>query len=85
MRSTPAIDAPRAWSELATYPFQIATWVDDGGYPVSVAVQASVDPATLTATFDPPAGLTIPTDRDVSLTGSISDRSRATATTNAGT
>ena len=70
MRSTPAIDARAGLDKLATYPFQIATWVDDSGYPVSVAVQASVDPGTLTATFDPPAGLAIPTDHDVSLTGS---------------
>ena len=70
MRSTPAIDARAGLDKLATYPFHIATWVDESGYPVSVAVQASVDPATLTATFDPPAGLAVPTDRDVSLTGS---------------
>jgi 1,4-dihydroxy-2-naphthoate octaprenyltransferase len=37
---------------------------------VSVAVQATIDPASRVATFAPPAGLTIPTDRDVSLTGS---------------
>ena len=46
--------------KLATYPYQIATWVDDAGYPVSVAVEATVDPAGLTATFAPPAGLTVP-------------------------
>jgi 1,4-dihydroxy-2-naphthoate polyprenyltransferase len=70
MRSTPAIDAKTGLEKLTAYPFQIATWVDEAGYPVSVAVQASVDPDTLTATFDPPAGLSVPTDRDVSLTGS---------------
>ena len=70
MRSTPAIDARAGLDKLATYPFQIASWVDENGYPVSVAVEATVDPATLTATFEPPAGLSIPTDRDVSLTGS---------------
>ena len=31
-------------SKLATYPFQIATWVDDDGYPVSVAVEADHRP-----------------------------------------
>ena len=70
MRSTPPLDARAGLDKLATYPFQIASWVDENGYPVSVAVQATVDPATLTATFAPPAGLSIPTDRDVSLTGS---------------
>jgi hypothetical protein len=33
MRSTPAIDARAGLDKLATYPFQIATWVDDSGYP----------------------------------------------------
>src|SRR6186713_3249654 len=70
MRSTPPLDAQAGLEKLATYPFQIATWVDERGYPVSVAVQATVDPAGRVASFDPPAGLTVPTDRDVSLTGS---------------
>jgi 1,4-dihydroxy-2-naphthoate octaprenyltransferase len=70
MRSTPAIDARAGLDKLASYPYHIATWVDDSGYPVSVAVNASIDPATPTATFEPPAGLAVPADRDVSLTGS---------------
>ena len=63
---TPSIDARTGLDKLATYPFQIATWVDDAGYPVSVAVEARIDPTGLTATFDAPAGLdvpTVPTDR----------------------
>ena len=52
MRSTPAIDAAAGLEKLASYPFHIATWVDEAGYPVSVAVHASVHPETLTATFD---------------------------------
>ena len=70
MRSTPEIDARAGLDKLASYPFHIASWVDEAGYPVSVAVQATIDPASRVATFAPPAGLTIPTDRDVSLTGS---------------
>ena len=70
MRSTPEIDARTGLEKLASYPFHIASWVDEAGYPVSVAVQATIDPASRVATFAPPAGLTIPTDRDVSLTGS---------------
>ena len=70
MRSTPAIDARTGLDKLATYPFQVATWVDDAGYPVSVAIDAVVDPASLTATFAVPAGLAVPADREVSLTGS---------------
>ncbi len=69
-RRTPAIDARVGFEKLATYPYLIATWVGDDGYPVSVAVEATVDPATTSARFAAPAGLTIPTDRAVSLTGS---------------
>ena len=70
MRSTPEIDARAGLEKLASYPFHIASWVDETGYPVSVVVQATVDPASGVATFAPPAGLIVPTDRDVSLTGS---------------
>jgi 1,4-dihydroxy-2-naphthoate octaprenyltransferase len=69
-RNTPELDARAGFDKLATYPYQIATWVDDAGYPVSVAVEATVDPADLAATFQSPAGLPVPTDRPVSLTGS---------------
>ncbi len=70
MRSTPEIDARVGLDKLATYPFHIATWVDDTGYPVSVAVEALIDGTAPKARFANPAGLAIPTDRVVSLTGS---------------
>ena len=70
MRSTPELDARTGLEKLATYPYQILTWVDDAGYPVSVAVDARINIADLSAKFDAPAGLTVPTDREVSLTGS---------------
>ena len=70
MRSTPEIDARGGLEKLASYPFHIASWVDETGYPVSVVVQATIDPASGVATFAPPAALAVPTDRDVSLTGS---------------
>jgi 1,4-dihydroxy-2-naphthoate octaprenyltransferase len=70
MRSTPEIDARVGLEKLATYPFHIASWIDETGYPVSVAVNATIDPRSLVATFSPPAGLTVPTNREVSLTGS---------------
>jgi 1,4-dihydroxy-2-naphthoate octaprenyltransferase len=70
MRSTPELDARTGLEKLAGYPYQIATWVDASGYPVSVAVEARIDPATGTARFAAPAGLDIPTNRDISLTGS---------------
>lgn len=70
MRSTPELDARQGLDKLSTYPFQVATWVDDEGYPVSVAVTATIDSAAQTAAFGEPAGLAIPADRDISLTGS---------------
>ncbi len=70
MGSTPALDARTALDKLATYPFQIATWVDDAGYPVSVAVEATIDPASLEARFAAPAGMALPASGAISLTGS---------------
>ena len=67
---TPALDARSGLTKLATYPYQILTFVQDDGYPVSVAVDAQIDPATTSASFAVPAGLTIPPDAAVSLTGS---------------
>ena len=51
MRSTPEIDAGTGLEKLATYPFQVATWVDAVGYPISVAVEARIDPAAGVARF----------------------------------
>ena len=70
MRSTPELDARAGLEKLATYPFQIATWVDADGYPVSVAVEGDVDAAAGTVSFAAPAGLAVPSDRELSLTGS---------------
>ena len=70
MRTTPEIDARTGLEKLATYPYTILTWVDEAGYPVSVAVDAAFDPVTGSATVTPPAGLTVPADREISLTGS---------------
>jgi len=70
MRSGDRIDVRGGLERLAGYPHQVLTWVGDDGYPVSVAVQATVDALAGRATFAAPAGLAIATDRDVSLTGS---------------
>lgn len=70
MRTTPELDAQTGLEKLATYPYHVATWIDETGYPVSVAVEASVDPAAGTARFAAPAGLAMPTSGDISLTGS---------------
>ncbi len=71
MRSTPELDARTGLEKLATYPYQILTWVDDAGYPVSVAVDARINAGDLSVRFESPAGLSVPTDREVSL--SITD------------
>jgi 1,4-dihydroxy-2-naphthoate octaprenyltransferase len=70
MRRTPDLDARAGLEKLATYPFHVLTWIGDDGYPISVAVEAAVEPAAGRATFAPPAGLTVPEGREVSLTGS---------------
>ena len=70
MTRTPPLDAAQGLTKLATYPFQVLTFVDADGYPVSVALAADIDPSGGTATFTAPAGLTIPSGVDISLTGS---------------
>jgi len=67
---TPALDARQGLAKLATYPFQILTFVDRDGYPVSVAVKATIEPERGTATLTAPAGFGIPDGTEVSLTGS---------------
>jgi 1,4-dihydroxy-2-naphthoate octaprenyltransferase len=67
---TPALDAAQGLAKLATYPFQVLTYVGADGYPVSVALTADIDPTAAMATFAAPAGLTIPSGVDISLTGS---------------
>ena len=69
MRTTPALDARQGLDKLATYPHLVLTFVGDDGYPVSAAVEVSVDAAEGIATFAAPAGLPTPTG-EVSLTGS---------------
>lgn len=70
MERTLRLDAAAGLEKLATYPFQVLTWVDDSGYPVSVAVRAEPAATEGTARFEPPGGLSIPSDREISLTGS---------------
>jgi 1,4-dihydroxy-2-naphthoate polyprenyltransferase len=67
---TPALDVRQGLDKLASYPFAILTFVDEAGYPVSVAIAAAIDGAAGTATFDAPAGLSVPSGVDISLTGS---------------
>jgi 1,4-dihydroxy-2-naphthoate octaprenyltransferase len=67
---TPALTSREALEKLATYPYQILSFVGADGYPMSVAVDARLDPPNGSASFAAPAGLAVPTDADVSLTGS---------------
>jgi 1,4-dihydroxy-2-naphthoate octaprenyltransferase len=67
---TPALSTEQGLAKLATYPFAILSFVDDAGYPVSVALEAVTDPAAGSASFAPPAGLAVPAGVDVSLSGS---------------
>jgi 1,4-dihydroxy-2-naphthoate octaprenyltransferase len=69
-RRTPELDALDGLVRLSGYPFQILTYVDAEGYPVNVAVEAAIDPDGRSATFAAPAGLYVPQDRPVGLTGS---------------
>jgi 1,4-dihydroxy-2-naphthoate polyprenyltransferase len=55
-RSTPSLDAAAGLRKLASYPFVVATWVEADGYPMSAAVEATVDADAGTAAFHPPAG-----------------------------
>lgn len=55
---------------LATFPFALLTFVGEDGYPLSVAVEAQVDSEAGTVCLTPPAGLDVPLEREISLTGS---------------
>src|SRR3972149_2751478 len=67
MRSTPELDARAGLDKLATYPFAVLTWVDDAGYPLSVAIEPTFESDRPAASFTAPAGLPAPTDRGISL------------------
>lgn len=70
MRPTPALSPGDGLAKLATYPYSVLTWVEPTGYPVSVALHVEVDAATGTVRFERPAGLAVPLEREISLTGS---------------
>jgi 1,4-dihydroxy-2-naphthoate octaprenyltransferase len=65
-----SLEASRGLEKLSGYPFHVLSWVDAEGYPMNVAIGASINPGAGTATFVPPAGFSVPTDREISLTGS---------------
>ena len=55
---------------LADFPFALLTWVDANGYPISAAVDHIVKIETGAVSFVAPAGLDLPLDKELSLTGS---------------
>ena len=55
---------------LADYPHVVVSWVDDDGYPTSVATTLETDPDAGIARLTAPAGMAIPGDRDVGVLGS---------------
>ena len=55
---------------LAEFGHVVVAWIDDDGYPISVATTCSVDGAAGTVALAPTAGLTIPTDRELDVVGS---------------
>ncbi len=63
---------PADLEKIGTFPFVVVAWVDDAGYPISVATEFEADPASGTLTLRAPAGdgLAVPTDRPVNVIGS---------------
>ena len=58
--------------KIGTFPFVVLAWIDDAGYPVSVATDFETDPDAGTLTLRAPAGdeLVVPTDRPVNVIAS---------------
>jgi 1,4-dihydroxy-2-naphthoate octaprenyltransferase len=67
----PGVEAGQL-ARLATYPFVVISWVDDAGYPLSVATEFEIDQAAGTVSLTAPAGeaVAVPTDREINVLGS---------------
>jgi 1,4-dihydroxy-2-naphthoate polyprenyltransferase len=71
--SVPAHDpAAGDFARLAEYPYVVASWVDDAGYPISVAIAFEADAAAGVVRLRAAAGraLAMPTHRTVNVVGS---------------
>ena len=69
--SVPAHDpTPTDLERLATYPHVVVSWIEDTGYPTSVATTFEADAAAGAVQLASPAGMPIPTDRELSVMGS---------------
>ena len=56
--------------KLQTFPHVVVSWIDDSGYPVSVATTFEADPAAGTVAIASPAGMPVPMDREIGVLGS---------------
>jgi 1,4-dihydroxy-2-naphthoate octaprenyltransferase len=68
--STTPLSPRDGLARLAGFPFALLSFVDADGFPLSAAVTVSVDTEHDRVSFEPPAGLSIPTGSEVGLTGS---------------
>lgn len=69
--SIPAHDPAAADLErLSGYAHVVVSWIDDDGYPTSVATAFEADAQRGTVTLATPAEMPIPTDRELSVMGS---------------
>jgi len=59
-------------AKLAEYPFVVVSWIDDAGYPISVAADFQTDTIRGSVALRAPQGeaVAIPTDRQLSVLGS---------------
>ena len=55
---------------LATYQQVVVSWIDESGYPTSVATTFETDTGAGTVILSAPVGMPIPTDREINVTGS---------------
>ena len=61
---------PADLDHLAGYPHVVVSWIDDSGYPTSVATTFEADASAGTIELSPPAAVPLPTDRELSVMGS---------------
>jgi 1,4-dihydroxy-2-naphthoate octaprenyltransferase len=55
---------------LAGYPHVVISWIDESGYPTSVATTFEIDLDVGTVILAAPAAMPVPTDREINVTGS---------------
>ena len=69
--SVPA-HAPTAadFERLTAYPHVVVSWIDDDGYPISVATTFEADAGVGVVRLAVPAGMALPTDREINVVAS---------------